>query len=107
MPVSTPDDPRGDCFKAAFDHLVDIGAADLDGEKFILVHGNLAHLPQDTEVNHAWVEEGDTVHEVSNGLNKRIPKDKYYADFQVKNIRRYTLIEAFKLNGGVHYGPWN
>lgn len=101
------DEPHGDCFEAAFKHLADVGIADLDGKVFTLVHGNLAHLPQDTDVNHAWVEEGDTVHEVGNGLNKRIPKREYYAWFKVKNTKRYCLMEAMRLNGGEHYGPWD
>lgn len=99
--------PQGDCFPAAFKHLAVIAMTDLDGKQYALVHGNLAHLPQNTEVNHAWVEEGDLVYEIGNSLNARMSKSEYYARFGVKNVRRYSLIEAMRNQARCdHYGPW-
>jgi len=101
-------EPKGDCFFAAFNHLMDVGVGDPDGERFTLIHGNLVHLPQDSEVNHAWVEEGSIVHEVSNGQNLKITKLKYYDQFGVTKERRYSVIDAMRENGQHgHYGPWD
>ncbi|MSR55679.1 MAG: hypothetical protein EXS09_20720 [Gemmataceae bacterium] len=97
---------KGDCFPAEFNHLLKVGITDLDGKQFVLVHGNLADLPQDEEVNHAWVEEGEIVHEVSNGQDLRLPKAAYYAQFKVTKTRRYSVMEAMR-NGAEKMGPWD
>ena len=97
---------KGDCFPAAFYHLLEVGIDDLKGKRFVLVHGNLAQLPQENEVNHAWVEEGDIVHEVSNGQNLRVAKAAYYAQNSVTKTRRYSFIEAMA-KGAKHTGPWD
>ena len=101
-------DAKGDCFPTAFNHLMDVGidGNDLHGKRFVLVHGNLPHLPQDHEFNHAWVEEGDTVHEVSNGQNLRVARAEYYATNRVTKTRRYSVIEAMA-RGADDMGPWD
>lgn len=97
---------KGDCFAAALSYLFAQAGDDLKGQRFVLVHGNLPYLPQDEEVNHAWVEEGDSVHEVANGCNERVPKDVYYAQHRVGKTRRYTAWEA-TIRAVKHSGPWD
>lgn len=99
--------PRGDCFVAAYHHLLKKTDMHSNPDQFILVHGHAAGLPGDHAVNHAWVEQGDVVHEVSNGQDKRYAKDKYYAHLQITNPQTYTISEAVSENvDHHHYGPW-
>jgi hypothetical protein len=100
------EEPRGDCFVAAFNHFLALTDAN-PLSNAVLVHGNLDQLPQDHDVNHAWVEENDIVHEVSNGQNLRFPQRVYYERYRVSKVRRYTLQEALmnNLREG-HYGAW-
>jgi len=95
----------GDCFEAALKFIQEKGLE--DSNRYTLVHGNIAHLKQEEELNHAWVEEGDIVHEVSKGKHERFLKNKYYEKLRVTKMRKYTLIEA--LSEGIkykHWGPW-
>ncbi len=99
-------EPTGDCFVTAFNTLVD-KMCDPDSREVVLVHGNVARLPQVGDVNHAWVEDADTVFDNSNGFCTEKPKDTYYANLQITAPRRYTTMEATRLNGQYeHYGPW-
>lgn len=105
--TSSDSQPGGDCFIAAFQHLLKETDDHSSPDLFALVHGNIAHLPQEFEVNHAWVEQGDVVHEVSNGQDYRFSKDKFYSHFQITNLRRYTADDALTNNcRSGHYGPW-
>jgi hypothetical protein len=99
---------KGVCFKAAYNYLSAVTENDFRGEDFVLVHGNVAHLPQDKgEVNHAWVEEEEIVHEVSNGEHRVVAKTEYYYSLGVTTTRRYSLVEALKNVGRTkNYGPW-
>lgn len=99
--------PKGDCFEAA--------AAFVTQEEILtypddykLVHGNVATLRQDEPVNHAWVEEGETVHEVSNGRTNVFWKDDFYARFGITTVRKYTPKQALLLMVRTgHSGPWD
>ena len=95
--------PKGDCYEAALKFLRALGSS----TNATLAHGNVDSLDQTFLVNHAWVEEEDVVHEVSNGRHLRISKARYYQQFKVKNILRYTyeeaLIESVKSKSS---GPW-
>jgi len=67
-----------------------------ENNSLFLVHGNVAHLPQDEEVNHA-----------SNGIYTKKAKADYYEQLKISTTRKYKPIEAFQLSilHG-HYGPW-
>lgn len=99
--------PYGDCFEAAAKFIQQPGVVDWPDD-YRLVHGNVARLRQDEAVNHAWVEEGDIVHEVSGGRNLVFSKDEYYKRHQITNVRTYTVLEAleFAVEHG-HWGPWD
>lgn len=62
---------------------------------------------------HAWVEDGDTVIDQSNGNDIRIDKRVYYAIGKIKPnekgaYKTYTYIEMTrKLRSTGHYGPWD
>ncbi len=96
----------GDCFEAAFKFVTSRGEG--APHRYTLVHGNVARLRQDRAVNHAWVEEGDVVHEVSKGPHRQFTKVEYYERLRVTNVRRYTyedaLLESLRAR---HYGPWD
>lgn len=98
--------PTGDCYEASCKFITTHG--DDAPDQYKLVHGNIATLSQDYAVNHAWIEEGDTVHEVNNGCDVQFPKAAYYERFGVKNVRRYSYGEALieSVRAG-HYGPWD
>jgi hypothetical protein len=95
------------CFRASAEfvqlpHLTD-GLDD-----YRLVHGNVATLPQDVTVNHAWVEEKDFVYELDKGHKSLFSKDEYYEKNKIINVRTYTAQEAIALIGIYgHWGPWN
>ena len=111
----------GDCMKSAADLMMRSkhgflpgGKWDAGGEPF-LVHalvwgrGNASghRFP------HAWVEVGDTVHDNSSGVDRKLPKMIYYA---IGNINpeekgayaRYSFDQMRKkLTSTGHYGPWD
>jgi len=98
--------PRGDCFEAAARFIREV-AMD-NPERYLLVHGNVAKLRQDEAVNHAWVEEGDIVHEVSNKRHLRVLKNEYYEKHRITNVRTYTLERTLLLRlKHNHSGPWD
>ena len=60
---------------------------------------------------HCWLEEKNTVIDMSNGKIKIIPLDIYYKTAKIRNetgsIHKYSLREAAKmLYKYEHYGPW-
>jgi hypothetical protein len=99
--------PTGDCFEAA-GKFVSAPEVVSYPDDYRLVHGNVAKLRQNETVNHAWVEEDEIVHEVSNGRNDVYSKKQYYEKHQITNIRTYTVEQALLLlvrHG--HWGPWD
>ena len=63
--------------------------------------------------SHAWVEDGETVYDHSNGRRLEIPKSLYYAIGRIRMDERgayfrYTFEQMRKkmLSSG-HYGPWD
>lgn len=62
---------------------------------------------------HAWVEDGDTVYDYSNGRNRELPRDVYYAIGGIKpNEKGAYMKYAYgdmkkKLLSTGHYGPWD
>lgn len=103
MPIQVP---LGDCYLAA-GKFIGREAVLAFSKDYRLVHGNLARLRQDVRSNHAWVEEADLVHEVSNGQHKVFSRAAYYQVNGVTCIHRYMPEEALRLmirHG--HWGPW-
>jgi len=99
-------EPKGNCFPAAFDTLSKM-MDDAESNQFLLVHGNVARLPQDEEVNHAWVEDESTVYDNSNGIHSEKEKAAYYEQLKISATRKYKLMDAMKLNiQHGNSGPW-
>jgi len=106
MPAKEASVPTGDCFEAAakFISQPEIVAYPDD---YLLVHGNVAKLRQDERVNHAWVEEGDLVHELGNGRHDVYSKQSYYERHRITSVRTYTVEQALLLLARKgHWGPW-
>lgn len=98
--------PAGDCFVAAFNTLFEM-MDEPESPALMLVHGNIPRLPQVDAVNHAWVENATTVFDHSNGFQTHLPKDTYYYELGITTTRRYTPMEALRMNAQYnHYGPW-
>ena len=99
--------PTGDCFEAAMKFVSQPEVVDYPDD-YRLVHGNVAKLRQNEAVNHAWVEEDEVVHEVSNGRDEVYLKKAYYEKHQITDARTYTVEEAlFLLVRHGHWGPWD
>ena len=115
----------GDCYEAAAKYMMDecnFGADDCD---LALVHGEVSGQGplEGVRYGHAWVEDGDTVIDKSNGKDLRMPKAIYYALGQInretfgadgydpvggQNVHRYTWPEMRKkLLDYEHWGPWD
>jgi len=115
----------GDCYEAAAKYMMDecnFGADDCD---IVLVHGEVGGQGplEGVRYGHAWVEDGDTVIDKSNGKDLRMPKVVYYALGQInretfggggydpvggQNVHRYTWPEVRKkLLDYKHWGPWD
>ena len=101
----------GDCYEAAAKYVTTNGIL---GKKkdLVLVHGEvMGQGPlEGVTFGHAWVLDGGTVIDVSNGGNLRLPKSIYYTIGRVNeigNTHEYTVEEArshllrYKV-----YGPW-
>jgi hypothetical protein len=102
----------GDCYEANGRYFMDHGLFGGDGN-MRLVHGEVTGQGPLEGVNygHAWVEDGNTVIDVSNGRNTRMPKAVYYALGNIEqndNIHKYTASEfRRKVSQYKHWGPWD
>jgi len=105
----------GDCFEAAGKFMMDEGIV---GRKksLRLVHAEVTGQGaiQGVRFGHAWVEDGDTVIDKSNGRDVRMPKSIYYAlghvydDRGDSNMHVYTPQEFRKMVMRYsHWGPWD
>lgn len=105
--MTTTREPTGDCFEAAGRCISQPSIVDYPDD-YRLVHGNIAKLSQGEAVNHAWIEERDLVHEVSNGRNEVFSKEAYYKRHGITNVRIYTPEEALvQMARHGHWGPWD
>jgi hypothetical protein len=101
---------NGDCYEAAAKYLMD---ETLYGHKNLhlkLVHGEVTGQGpiEGVKYGHAWVLDGDTVIDKSNGRDVRMPKAFYYALGQIERTIEYTYEEARdKLLEHQTYGPWD
>ena len=102
---------NGDCYQAAGKYMMDrcmIGSCDI-----ILVHGEVMGQGNLSGITygHAWILDGGTVIDVSNGRNLQLAQRVYYALGQIDNIgniHEYTWEEARRLIVDFeHWGPWD
>lgn len=111
---------RGDCYEAAVVYMMEHGTLGVgDGNPdLVLVHGEVRGQGPIAGVRygHAWIEDGETVIDTSNGRNIRMPKVLYYAIGGVypdappfkPNLHKYTAEEVrAKLLEHRVYGPWD
>jgi hypothetical protein len=103
---------RGDCYEAAGRFLLDSCVRGSDCT-YLLVHGEVAGQgPLDgITYGHAWVLDGETVIDKSNGRNLQIPRILYYAlggIDHLRNLHTYTWEQAReKILQHKHWGPWD
>ena len=99
----------GDCYEANGKWFMENSL--LGGKDMVLVHGEVTGQgPLDgVKYGHAWVEDGDTVIDVSNGKNLRIPKVLYYALGNIEdNVHKYKSSDfRRKIMKYGHWGPWD
>lgn len=80
----------------------------------MLVHGEVTGQGPiaGVQYGHAWIEDGETVIDTSNGRHLRMSRATYYGLAQIDpdkpNIHRYTAEQARRqLLKYRHYGPWD
>lgn len=100
---------EGDCYDVAGRYITD--QSFLTGRKDLyLVHGTVTGQDKikGVKYEHAWIEDGDEVIDMSCGRDIRMPKVIYYALGQIENVKRYNFEEFRKMfNKFKHYGPWS
>jgi hypothetical protein len=104
---------EGDCYEANGKYFMQHAVFPGREKHLRLVHGEVAGQGPmaGVQYGHAWVEDGSTVIDVSNGKNLRLPKKVYYALGQIDkidNLHVYTP-EQFrkKVLQYEHWGPWD
>ena len=107
---------QGDCYEVAGNLMFDMAIQREEHPKFNirkLVHAKVVGQGPivGLEYGHAWIEEGDTVIDQSNGRDIKIPKAAYYALGQIQDkpgkLYRYDFKGFQKwVNKTGHYGPW-
>lgn len=99
----------GDCYEANGRYFL----SNLGNKNLRLVHGEVTGQGGLAGVNygHAWLEDGNTVIDVSNGRNLRLPKVVYYALGGIDRNDNYHVYDASKFRQRVtkheHWGPWD
>jgi hypothetical protein len=103
----------GDCYEANGQYFMERAIFPGKEKNLRLVHGEVTGQASMEGVNygHCWVEDGDTVIDMSNGKNVRMPKKVYYALGNIDrndNMHVYTP-EQFrkKVLDYQHWGPWD
>jgi hypothetical protein len=101
----------GDCYEAAGKYMMDKCMFGSDCN-LILVHGEVAGQGalEGVTFGHAWVLDGGTAIDRSNGGNLQLPQAIYYAVGQIDqigNTHEYTWEQARKMiTDSEHWGPW-
>ena len=102
---------QGDCYEAAGKYLMDECLFSGKGCALLLVHAEVTGQGQiqDLKHGHAFVLDGDTVIDKSNGRDVQMPKAAYYALGQIgDNLHEYTYEEfRRKILEYEHWGPWD
>jgi hypothetical protein len=103
----------GDCYEANGQYFMQHALFPGKDKKLRIVHGEVCGQGplEGTNFGHAWVEDGGTVIDVSNGRNVRLPKALYYKAGcidEIDNVKRYKP-EQFrkKVLQHEHWGPWD
>lgn len=101
----------GDCYQAAGRYLMDHGMFG-DKPNLILVHGEVTGQGaiRGVKYGHAWVEDGNMVHDVSRGGDRQIPKVLYYAigNIDESKVFKYDIEHMrHKVTETGHWGPWD
>lgn len=97
---------NGDCYQVAGRAAMD-AMGDVPG--FLVAHGTVVGQGpvSGVQFGHAWIEIGDTVIDMSNGLNATMQVDAYYALGKITDVSKYTAREAMNLMVETgHFGPW-
>ena len=108
----TKPDRLGDCYEAAAKIVSSAWYHD-HSTQLKLVHGEVAGQGplEGTTFGHAWVLDGDTVIDRSNGRDIRMPRAIYYAlgaIDMIGNTHEYTAEETVRKMVDVGtYGPWD
>ena len=101
----------GDCYEAAGNYMMGHSVFPSRNNNLRLVHGEVTGQGslEGVKYGHAWVEDGNTVIDTSNGRNIRMPKAAYYALGQIgDNVHVYTPQEfRRKVMKHEHWGPWD
>jgi len=108
MAVKIPEEcMNGDCYEVSGRYMMDKHLAGLSNP--VLVHGTVTGQGRihGVEYDHAWIEEGDEVLDMSRSRNIHMPKAVYYALGQIKNTKKYDY-ETFRkmVSKYKHWGPW-
>jgi len=102
---------QGDCYDANGSYFVEKALFPGNDKGLRLVHGEVTGQGslEGVKYGHCWIEDGNTVIDVSNGRNIRMPKSEYYKLGRIEdNIHVYTPEEARrKINQYEHWGPWD
>jgi len=108
-----PTNRGGDCYEAAGRYMMQDCTFGNDECGLILVHGEVMGQGaiRGIPYGHAWVLEGTTVIDKSNGRDLHVPQMLYYAIGQIDNIGNvieYSWEEArTKILDYGHWGPWD
>ena len=103
----------GDCYEANGKKFMSEAIFPGKSPNLRLVHGEVTGQGSLAGVNygHAWIEDGNTVIDVSNGKNLRVPKAIYYAIGGIDrndNMHKYKPSEfRKKVQKYEHWGPWD
>lgn len=99
----------GDCYEAAANYMLN----NASNPNLRVVHGEVEGQGplEGVTFGHAWIEDGDTVIDPSNGGNLRMPRADYYAlgkIDQLNNTHVYGPQEAMRRMIETElYGPWD
>ena len=102
----------GDCYQAAIEYCFNKLLNSETTDNLKLIHGEVAGQGplEGLTFGHAWIEEGDTVIDPSNGRTVVMPKELYYAlgcIKQINNLHQYDWNETrSKITQYKTYGPW-
>jgi len=90
---------RGHCFKNVQDYLLDN-----DLPNALIVHGFVTNNVGKT-IEHAWIEDGDTIYDPTTGISTK--KEKFKELLNPTKEIKYTFSEAMKLRFKTkNHGPW-
>ena len=105
-----PKNKGGDCYEVAANYVLDHAFIVGKDQHLTLVHGVVTGQGpiEGIQYGHAWVEDGGTVIDLSNGRDIRFPKALYYSlgDCKPKFVYTPEQVREKVLSIG-HYGPWD